>query len=277
MRKRLLSFFALAMIAVGVSAVSWTRPTAPTAPFEGVDYVADGTTAYYLYNVESGQFLSAGNSWATQISMGKDHEAYMQLVVEPMTDDDAETYPGCVKLKLNGEFKFSGDHGRTDYAVADTYLFRDSETSGFVDHDTQVCWYWFFEKAASGNYYWHSAPEMGGFDAMSQFAAAQSAGEPVVFNKTAEDMKIEWKFVAVNGYDTAWKQTLTDLFALFDKKMELYELAIRIETEGWNVDYTKYTDAYNGSDAAAVDAAIAALEEARRSQGRYFTAEEFRL
>lgn len=252
MKKKLLSLVAMALVAIGISAQTWTAPAPPTQ--EAVDYVADGTTPYYLYNVECGEFVTGANSWATQISLGTGHEAYMQVVVEPMTEEEEEIYPGAVKLKLNGTFYFTGGNNRTNYKVENTYLFRDSETSGFIDHASQAVWYWNFEKAESGNYYWHSAYYMGGFDAENQFAQGTGSGEGVVFNATAEASGIEWQFISVESISE-------EATKLYTARLELYNLAKLIvdeELDKYGVSYEEYTEVYNGTD---IDAIKAATEE----------------
>lgn len=244
----------------GMNAQTWTAPEAPASPFENVDYEADGATAYFLYNVGTGRFLSAGNSWATQISLGSGFEPYMEIVVEPMTGDDAETYPDAVKLKLNGAFYFSGGNGRTNYKVENTYLFRDSETSGFIDHNNQATWYWNFTKAENGHYYWHSAFGMNYADAENQYAQGTGDGAPVVFDATEADDNIEWQFVPVVGTDKAAVAAQVEaVFAVYDAKKALYDLTVKIEEEGLDVDYSSYAAVYAGSDIEALKKAYEEL------------------
>ncbi len=264
MKKKLLSLMAMALVAIGMNAQTWTAPVAPS--FEGVEYVADGTTAYYLYNVECGNFVTGANSWATQISLGT-QGAYMELVVEPMSEIDEEEYPGAVKLKLNGTFYFTGGNDRKDYAVSNTYLFRDSETSGFIDHASQAVWYWRFEKAESGNYYWHSIAGNDIFpSADEQYARGTAPGDPIVFNATIEDKGIEWKFIPVENYDA-------NAQAVYMARVDLYNQAKLIadeELEAYGVSYEDYTAVYNGSDVEAIKAATeelaAKVVEARKTK-----------
>ena len=253
----------MAFIAIASYAQTWTAPVAPSSPFEDVEYVADGTTAYYLYNVELGQFVTGANAWATQISLGTGSKAYMQIVVEAIDDEfELEMYPDAVKLKLNGSFKFYGENGYDNGRdISNTYMFRDNEASGFVDHGSQACWYWNFEQNENGRYYWHSASDMGGFDGPNQYAAGKAAGAPVVFNASIEDAGIEWQFVPVEGYDEEAMQAFAASVELFSAKLSLYNLAKEIVDESLNVNYEDYTEVFNGDDLEAIKAATKELEE----------------
>lgn len=260
MKQRLLSLLSVAALSVAAMAQTWTAPVAPESPAKGVDYVTDGTSSYYLYNVGCGQFVTGANSWATQISLGTEGKPYMELVVEPMDESEAETYPDCVKLKLNGTFYFTGGNNRTDYAVSSTYLFRDSEASGFIDHNNQACWYWKFTKAESGNYYWQSAynAETGEWMAykdavnstIEQYAAGKSAGAAIVFDATIEDSNIEWAFVPAGSVSADDMKAFSDLMAIYQARLALYNLLL--EGAQYGVDTEAATAVYE-FDGATVD------------------------
>lgn len=212
-------------------------PVVPEWATYGEDYVADGTTAYFLYNVGCGQFVTGANAWATQISLGTDGLPYMQLVVEPMSATEETVYPGAVKLKINGRYTFYGynDGRENGFTLANTYLFRDTQTSGFIDRNQQPVWYWNFEKNTNGTYAWHSAYGMGTYDATNQYASCEEAGAPVVFNATKDNNNNEWLFIPYVAY-----QLYKARVALYDKLLEAVE-------NGVNTDYA--TSVYNNDDA----------------------------
>ena len=253
----------MAFVAISVSA-QWTAPVAPATPQLGVDYEADGSTAYYLLNVGCGQFITGANSWSTQISVGSESNPGLELVVEPLTDEDeeAETYPGAVKLRLNPEKEQTVNGASGERKFTGTYLFRDSETSGFIDHASQSCWYWTIVKAVNGSYYLQSAYDaetesfMGGFiAAATQYAAASEAGAAVIFNASAEDANIEWQFIPVETFD---KEAVSAALAeylpamkMYKAKLDLYKALVAAQEAGVNTDAA--STVYNSDEATEED------------------------
>ena len=262
MKKKLLSLFAMALVAIGMQAQTWTAPVAPDSPYEKVEYVADGETLYYMYNVGCGQFLTGANSWSTQISLESDGQPHMEVVIEPMSEDEEEIYPGAVKIRLNPNKSqgFNGAGGARSFTG--TYLFRDGEESGFIDRASQGSWYWNLTKTASGHYYWQSLPEQGFNTDGSEYAAGQAPGAPVVFNAAKTASNVEWQFVAVEGFDPSAAESMAALFEVYEAKLALYNLAVAIVDEGLEVDYEQYTSVYNGSDLEALKAAYEPLHRA---------------
>lgn len=262
MKKKLLSLFAMALMAIGMQAQTWTAPVAPDSPYEKIDYVADGTTAYYLYNVGCGQFVTGTNSWSTQISLETDGLPHLEIVVEPMSEEEEEFYPGAVKIRLNPAKSQTVNGASGARSFTGTYWFRDGEEHGFVDRGSQASWYWNLTKTDNGHYYWQSLPEQGFNTDGTQYAAAKAAGEPVVFNAAKTASNVEWQFVAVEGYNSDVAESLAALFKIYDAKVALYNVAVAIVDEGLEVDYEQYTSVYNGSDLEALEAAYQALQRA---------------
>jgi len=249
MKARLLSLITMVMMAIGVQA-QWTAPVAPESPFKAVDYEADGTSLYYIYNVGCGQFITGANAWSTQISMGTNGEPSMEVVVEPLEEEEAEYYPeGAVKLRLNpGKSQsFTGAGG--DRSFTGTYLFRDSNESGFIDHASQPVWYWILEKAESGNYYWHSVEGLDGNypDAATEYASASGEGAAVVFNTGADAANIEWQFIPVNGIDKEAIAPYAEAMKLYNAKLGLYNALLEAQEAGVSTDAA--TAVYNNAEA----------------------------
>ena len=255
MKAKLFSLLAMVLMTIGVQA-QWPAPVAPESPIHGVDYVADGTTAYYIYNVGCGQFVTGANSWSTQISLGTNSEPYLEVVVEALPEEDEEAYPGAVKVRLNpakGDQTVNGANGERKFNG--TYLFRDSNESGFIDHNAQPTWYWNFEKTESGNYHWHSAYGMG-FYPEEEYAAGKGAGNPVVFNASVEDANIEWAFVLVDGLDKEAIATFAEAMTLYEAKLDLYNTLLEAKEEG--VDTDAAGAVYNNADATPEELKAAA-------------------
>ena len=279
MKQRLLSFFALAALTMSAMAQSWTAPVEPTPiepldfGFTHADYEVGGT--YYIQNVGTGQFVTGANNWATQISVSSNGIPYVSLIVEEVTDAG---YEDCIKLKLNGSFKFDGNatgNYRKDYAVADKYLFRDGEENGFVDRNNQPVWYWFFEKAESGNYYWHSAPGMGDNkfpNAADQYASVTGPGVGVNFSTGIEAANNEWCFIPLESVDleavNAAQEEYNIKLAAYNKADSLYKSRLILfemlnEAVKYSADYTEASAVYNNeaSTIAEVDTAAAHLRK----------------
>lgn len=258
MKARLLSLFTLVMMAIGVQA-QWTAPVAPESPIKGVDYVADGTTLYYLYNVGCGQFVTGANSWSTQISLGTNSEPYMEIVVEALSEDEEEFYPNAIMLRLNPNKSqnFNGEGGSRSFTG--TYLFRDTDTQGFIDHASQAVWYWNFEKTPSGNYHWHSAYEMG-FNPQYEYASGPRAGAGVVFNADEDAANIEWAFVPVETLDKDAIAPYAEAMTLYEAKLDLYNTLMEAKDAGVNTDAAGAV--YNNADATIeeIKAATAKLK-----------------
>lgn len=248
MKARLLSLVTMVMVAIGMHA-QWTAPVAPESPFKGVDYEADGTTLYYIYNVGVGQFVTGANSWSTQISVGTNSEPVTEIVVEALDEEEAEYFPNAVKLRLNPnkEQKFNGASGERGFTG--TYLFRDSGTSGFIDHASQPVWYWVLEKAESGNYYWHSVAGMDENypDAPIQFASVSGEGAAVVFDASEEDANIEWAFIPVEGLDKELIPAYAEAMAIYTAKLNLYNTLLEAKDADVNTDAASAV--YNNADA----------------------------
>lgn len=262
MKKNLLSLIAMALVAIGMQAQTWTAPVAPDSPYEKTDYVADGATLYYVYNVGCGQFVTGSNSWSTQISLETEGLPHLEVVIEPMSEDEEEFYPGAVKIRLNPARSQTVNGANGARSFTGTYWFRDGVEHGFVDRGSQASWYWNLTKTDKGYYYWQSLPDQGFNADGTEYAAGKGAGEPVVFNAAKTDPNVEWQFVPVEGYNSDVAEAMAAQFKVYDAKVALYNLAVSIVDEGLEVDYEQYTSVYNGSDLEALEAAFQALSRA---------------
>lgn len=266
MKQRLLSLLAVCALSIS-SFAQWTAPVEPEIAIQGEEFVADGTTAYYLYNVGCGQFVTGANSWATQISLSTDGMPYMEVVVEvPGDDPNSEATDETVWLKLNGEFKFTGGNGRTDYPISNTYLMRENSGSGFIDwnpNSDNGCRFFKFtktENASAVTYYWQvSESNARGWDSANEYTRGAGAGQPLAWDATIEADNIEWMFVNAATLSSADVQAYKALKDMYDARKALYDKLLEA------VEYGVSTDAagavYNNADATIEDlnAALAAL------------------
>ena len=179
----------------------------------------------------------------------------MEIVVEALDEDEAEYYPNAVKLRLNPNRSQSFTGAGGDRSFTGTYLFRDNDTQGFIDRGSQAVWYWNFEKTPSGNYYWHSAYDMG-FDPEFEFASAPSAGGAVILNAPEDAVNIEWAFVPVETLDKKAIPAYAAAMELYTAKLALYETLLEAKDAGVNTDAASAV--YNNADATVQDLNVAA-------------------
>ncbi|MBQ7571550.1 MAG: hypothetical protein IJT19_04855 [Bacteroidaceae bacterium] len=267
MKKRFFSMLCLIATAVAAMAQSWTAPVAPTQPsVTGGDMEAGA--AYYILNVETGQFLTAANLWATRISLSEDGVPYMQVMVEALGEGEQETYPDGYKMRLNGTFYFNGPQPngtmRSDYAVTDKYLFREyaagGPATGQIDRRNQECWYFKITKNPGGHYYIQSYPGLAGFNENDdEFAGGDTPGAPVLFDFPADSKYIDWDFIPIDNVDL-------DEYAAYGKAFELYSARLRLydmlcEAELYGADTSAAGAVYNNDNSTSeqIDNAVEAL------------------
>ena len=223
---------------------TWIAPTVPTPPSydEGEAWTYGQT--YYIRNAGAGLFLTGANSWATQISLSADATPYMKFVIESCDDS---SYPNCVKIKANGIFTTYGGNGyENGRNVGNSYLFRDSETSGFIDRGTQLCWYWLITSAGDDTYYIQSAPGMNNWNSSgNEYMVGNGAGNACLLNGTSSNTLAKWQFVSTNfdGYE--------DKLAIYEARLKLYNLYLEAVEDGFDV--TAASTVYNNADATVED------------------------
>ena len=254
MKKKLLSLVAMALVAIGMQAQTWT---APSGQPEGVDLSDHLSTdevkdTLYLYNVQGGGYLGGGNDWGTRTSI-KCEGTYADL---PYFISYVETVGEDV---INGYQMFS-PNSKAQKLVGRT----DAGDSNYIDYNGQAGWaiYWSFEKQENGYYRIRTAASDINFGSDinaeydNQWFGWIGSGTIVNSNVNPNDEGVgcDWILVTPDA-----KRAFASTMVLLEKKRALYDLAVAIEKEGLEVDYAQYTEVYNGSDAEALDAAYAAL------------------
>ncbi|MBP5771487.1 MAG: hypothetical protein J6W75_09030 [Bacteroidaceae bacterium] len=279
MKHKYLSLIALtgAMFMSTSAWAQWTEPTEPVLEKKNVASVEAGKT-YYIMNVGAGQFITGGNAWSTQISLtldGVNSEFSPALAI--YVADSTQTFSGSTcsgySLRLDGTFNVNGANGARTFT--NTYLFRDSEESGFIDHASQTKGYiWSIAKAENGFFRIQTAPGDPTFpEAATQFAGWDGTNGPiavdedgaliideetglepstvVVFNMTEdqENAYIDWMFIDAAAY-------LSQLKA-FEARKALYELLLSTTELDFEVDTKDATAVYENPNATKEELEIA--------------------
>ena len=263
MKQRLQLIVWMLMAQIAAWAQTWTAPVDPAS--SGADVVDGGT--YFIKNVGCGQYMVGANSWATQISVSADFTPYFSVVTEAASAYNDGVEVRGYKLRMNGTFYFTGDHNRVDFPVSDTYLFRDSEGSGFVDLGGQSRnAIWILTKDNNGYYRIQSTTENGLFpNAATQYAYAKNAGQAVEFNRTegnvgsANIAYLEWQFIPTN--------VSTEDIALYGARKALYDALLEAYELG--ADYAEASEVYENSNNTNVITSAANLLIARNNLFRW--------
>lgn len=243
-------------VKLGATSGRWTAPVAPEFQEVNADEIVSGKT-YYFKNVGAGQYLAGGNSWATQASftwMGLDDTQREALRI--LVKDDAANYSSGgttvrvygYSLRLDGSFSSWGTSNREAWTVGNTLIFRDSETSGFVDYNNQgrgVLWK-ITKVAGTGYYRIQTAPEDPAFpNAATQYAGWLNNGYPIQvengqligspntavrFDLTAgdNDAFIDWLLIPTEASQEAMNR--------YNALLSLYEALVEAENAGVDED-----------------------------------------
>ena len=227
----------------------WTAPVKPTLSDNNVSAVESGKS-YYIKNVGAGQFITGSNSWSTQISLTRDGvgSEYSPALLIYVADSTALNATG-VSLRLDGTFIVNGASGKRTFT--NTYLFRDGEESGFMDHGTQAKGYiWKITKAENGYFriqtadgdasFPNSATQYAGWDSSRGPIAIDETGELVPFNLdegiypytevrfnmtgAEENEKIDWMFIDPSEYLKAMED--------YKVRKELYDALVEASEAG---------------------------------------------
>lgn len=251
MKKKLLSLIAMAFVTIGMQAQTWTRPTAEPEGVALADHLSttEVKDTLYLYNVAGGGYLGGGNAWGTQSSI-KGGAPYDDLPYFITYYDNPEEIIGYQMFSPNSK--------------ATKLLGRESAAGNYIDFNNQGGWgiYWSFEPQENGYYRIRSAegdPNWGreaqaDYDTM--FFGWVGEGTIVASNVNPEEegVGVDWLLVTPDA-----KRAFASKLALLEKKQALYSLAERIVNEDLEVDYEKYTEAFNSEDGEVIDAAYDAL------------------
>ena len=245
MKNKLLSLFALLFVTAGVNAQSWTEPKAPS---EGSDPVSG--TVYRVENVDAGQFLSGGSSW---YSWATSTVLVNAMEEEPLAFTLTQTANGWTFARTtDSKYTFiSGAHPTGEGGLKDGY------GEMHVDMGSQGHNYFELLKQDNGCYHIRAVASddtygatMEDYDVKCWGWEGEESDYPTAVYATvvpSETMHCDWVFVT----DSA--------FNIYQAKIALYKLAVAIEEEGLDVDYSQFESVYNSDDIDALNAAVTKL------------------
>ncbi|MBQ8968380.1 MAG: hypothetical protein IJ064_01405 [Bacteroidaceae bacterium] len=246
MRNRLLTLFAMALMAIGMNAQTWVKPVVTGVAVEDHQTSAallsteEAKDTLYVYNIAGEGFLGAGNAWGTQSSIKSTDLPYFLVYSEE-----------------NEGYQFYSPEAKNQHLLG-----RESEGSNYTDYNGQAGWgiYWAVEKQANGNYRIRTAPTDAtyGREALGEnydYAFLGWSGEE---GSTVISPNIDPE---MDGVGVEWAFVQPEAYRLLAVKLKLYALYETIEAEDLDVDYSVYTEIYNGTDVEALNSALAELSD----------------
>ena len=221
-----------AMVGLSAQAQSWTSP--------GSDPVSGST--YYLYNVGAARFVTAANSWGTQMSItGTDDGLLIRTNEVSNVSVGGTAISGWELLNTNNSNKF---------------LFRDDQWWGYTDYNNQNRGYvWNFTKVNGVYHLQTAAADPAYTGAALQYAGGNTALSDgrVYFGYNENSSDIDWLFL------TADQKNATNLAA----KAKLYRALMKAHAAGANTDEAAAVYENSESTESELLAQVTALDAAR--------------
>lgn len=246
MKNRLLSLFAMALVAIGMNAQTWAEPTAPT---EASDPISGHV--YQVMNAESNFALAGGTTWFSWNTTA--------MLIDPEAGEP-------IRFTLEENFDEEGNSlGWTmkgyDGTWPNNYVFvSGNDIEGFamhVDNPTDVHRYFELLKQENGFYHIRVAAADATFgEAAVDGWADKCWGWGGYDDPTGQSFAVYAEVNPEDGYFCDWY--FVDYSVYFAKK-DLYALAMTIEEEGLDVKYSAYDSVYEGNDLDALLKAKAEL------------------
>ena len=232
MKKSLLLFVGLMLTTLSALAL----PAKPTVTFTPWATGAAGTSAYYLYNVDAGLFLTGGNAYQTRAALadnGKKTEAtYLDLF---MGNAEAKGY----KFEIGEEDNATDD----EKGEVNCFSFENKTTSNFLSADdpagiwvdgsgTRPYKQWFVEPNVGDNTFKLFYVNKGVFGAQK---FAEGDGNTNTFLDKENYDNTTWALVSEDVYEE-----VIDQLNLYFISQGLNDLVTRGKAQGIEKDWTEY-------------------------------------
>ncbi|MCF0198394.1 MAG: hypothetical protein HUK02_03600 [Bacteroidaceae bacterium] len=265
MRNRLLPLFGMAFVAGVANAQSWSEPKLDVDVTNPVLSEPVSGQEFMVMNMETKLFMTFGNAWGTQSSVGEVDNASTYLLNDSITYVDGEIDPvhtGWTFWNTTGNFA-SEHSGRG-------FMFYDSPDGSYQDMGVQGHNFFELAKQENGTYrirtcagdarYGQNGTEIAttGWDYENYwFGPVKPDPDPEVMyentvvypNGTAETHALDWGFINVSTYKV---------------RVDMYNMVVAAQDAGIDADLSEYQAVYDNESATYEQllAAKAAMKEA---------------
>ena len=245
MKRITLSILAF-VVCLTTNALTWQAPKLNTSD----TFEAD--VQYYLYHVGRQQMLTFGGSWGTHAILDSTEVGALPYYITQTADGCLFYSPSAGSLGYLFREK-SGSGVYTDYnnhgdSSRNWTITRNGDgTVTLTTHINDPVWGQWGTMVYSDEYTYQLGWNPNGED-------VDKDGKSLGTNQSVYMLK-----PGVMGYETAWTFVRPNDFELYKAQQALYEVAR--EAENYGIDYSEYSQAYNGMDITAMNRAAKQLEE----------------
>lgn len=249
MKKRLLSFFALAMMVLAVSAQSWTAPSIKLV----TDQVPEKA---YIYNVEQKMFLTKGGAWGNHASIKSD--VSIAFLYEMQAQQEGGYKLHCSAGANNGML------GRQ--SVEDVYTDWKAQTDwGLIWDFVAVDGGFHIRTAANDPNYGDEVNANNDTD-YNTYVLGYNPERDDLTNGSGDPMGTHDGIYMVDptnmeGYSVLWAFMTEEDYAIYNAQMILYnKLNEAVEVGYSESELGNYAALLTSTDAAAIDEAVKAVD-----------------
>ena len=250
MKKRLLSFFALAMMVLAVSAQSWTTPSIKLV----TDQVPEKA---YIYNVEQKMFLTKGGAWGNHASIKSD--VSVAFLYEMQAQQEGGYKLHCSAGANNGML------GRQ--SVEDVYTDWKAQTDwGLIWDFVAVDGGFHIRTAANDPNYGDEVNTNNDTD-YNTYVLGYNPERDDLTNGSGDPMGTHDGIYMVDptnmeGYSILWAFMTEEDYAVYNAQMALYDKLNKAFEIGYSeAELANYAAQLTSTDTEAIDAATAAVDE----------------
>lgn len=249
MKKRLLSFFAFALMALALHAQSWVAPTLKLT----TDAVPEKA---YIYNVEQGKFLTKGGAWGTHASIKADVSAAFLYEIQDQGEGAYVLHCSAAantgKLGRNGIEDVYTDYKSGDWATTWEFV----KAGDYYQIRTAAS-----DPAWGANKYTEDETNYGvyvlGWNADRQ-DLTNGSGDPMGTN----DGVYMVDPIEADGWSVDWAFMTEDDYTVYSAQTALYEALNKAAEIGYTeAELKKYADQLTSTDLDALAAATAEIDD----------------
>jgi len=250
MKKRLLSFFAFALMGLMAQAASWTAPTLQYT----VEQIPDKA---YFYHVGQQMFLTKGTTWGTHAALTSDVSTAFLYEIERQETE------GVYKLHCSSASKTG-------------YLGRSTEADLYTDYNNQSGWSVLYEfyKAESGYMHIRTAASCPNYGAgrytedETNFGVYEMGWNPEnddvdnSGNSLGTNVGVFMLDITLPGLQLDWGFVTEDTYTIYSAQMALYNKLNEAVDAGYSeAELKEYSALLTSTDTEALNAAVATVSQ----------------